>query len=178
MQYCTHCGNLLPDDAKNFCPHCGTSLTDASPAATRPKKRLTPADAPGGLDRTSFFKTYSNGRRLCIAAAIIGYVCAAGTVVAALTNLVEYINAYALLDAIILLVLSLLIHLLCSRIAACLLLAYALYNTIAMTIMFGTPSGWLGLVAGVLAVIGAFQYAKEWRDYQPRSYETTALFRS
>jgi hypothetical protein len=130
------------------------------------------------LDKAAFLKTYSNGRRLCIAAAIIGYVCACTTTVAALTNFLDFINVYALLDAMILLALSLLIHLLRSRIAASLLLAYTVYNTVLMTIMAGVFSGWLGVIAGVLAVIGAFQCAKEWKEYRPRSNEATALFRS
>lgn len=179
MQYCSSCGNPLPNDAKNFCPHCGSSLKADAPANRQTKKqRPNPADAPGGLDKATFLKTYSNGRRLCISAAIIGYICAGITVAAALTDFVSFINIYALLDAMILLTLSLLIHLLRSRIAACLLLAYALFNVVYMTIQTGVFSGWLGLVAGVFAVIGAFQCAKEWKDYRPRSYETTSLFRS
>lgn len=178
MRFCSNCGNPLPDDAKNFCPHCGFSLSAAMPTHQPEKRRKTPVDAPGGLDKATFLKTYSSGRRLCIAAAIIGYVCTGMTILAVLTAVVSFINTYALLDAMILLTLSLLVHLLRSRIAACLLLVYALFNVVFMTIQAGTLSGWFGLVAGILAVVGAFRCSKEWKDYRARSYEATSLFRS
>ena len=182
MRFCTNCGNPLPEDAKKFCPNCGTEVQsgttelalyvspETSGTKTK-KKKPTPAEAPNGLSKAAFLKTYSVGRRNCIAAAIVGYICAGATTIVALTNLIEYIGVYALLDAMILLTLSLLVHLLRSRIAAVLLLIYAIYNVGAMLFQTGEFSGWLALVAGVTAVIGTFQCAKEWKEYQPRSGE-------
>lgn len=180
MRYCMNCGKALPEDTAKFCPECGATIpsgtAEQTPAASpslpetpQKKKRATPADAPDGLDKATFVKLYSDGRRNCVAASILGYFCTAMTAFVALSNFIDYIGIFALLDAAIILTLSLLIHLLRSRIAAVLLLAYSLYNVVTMLISTGEFSGWLVVVAGVLAVIGTFQSAKEWKDYQQRS---------
>ena len=81
----------------------------------------------------------------------------------------EYFNILSLLDVIIVLTLSLLVHLLRSRIASILLLVYALISVITSLVNYGVFSGWLVLAAGISAVVGSFQCVKEWKTYQART---------
>lgn len=186
MRYCSNCGVPLQSENQKFCPNCGSDLSAVSnqvgnqtapaSAAFDPAaqiKKHSPDFAPLGLDRATFFKKYFAGRQNCVAAAILGYICAGTTIVLALTNWIDFINLYSLLDVIIILTLSLLIHLLRSRIASVLMLAYAAFNTISMLLNFGKFAGWLGIVAGILAVVGSFQCVKEWKAYQARSQSTS-----
>lgn len=188
MHYCQSCGAKLPEDASKFCPNCGRSLVSDSVLPTAPVqpaaaafdpakqiKKRSPEFAPAGLDKATFMKRYSLGRRNCLAAAIIGYISAGITAAVALSNIVEFINGYAFIDVAILLTLSLLIHLVRSRVASIILFAYALYNVVVMVMNFGEFAGWWGLVAGVLAVIGSFQCVKEWRVYQARTQATETV---
>ncbi len=185
MRYCTNCGVPLQNANQKYCPNCGSDLfaesnqagnqTPPAPAAFDPAaqiKKHSPDFAPLGLDRATFFKKYSAGRQNCVAAAVLGYICAGSTIVLALTNWIDFINIYSLLDVIIILTLSLLIHLLRSRIASVLMLAYAAFNTVSMLLSVGEFAGWLGVVAGILAVVGSFQCVKEWKAYQARSQAT------
>ncbi len=180
MDFCRNCGSQLPDGDTRFCPDCGAPIPEPAPAqpsgtaapnahtkrgrAAKP----TPADAPAGLDKKTFFSVYSAGRRNCIAAAIIGYVSAGATALFACTGLLG-MNVFSLIDAAIALTLSLLIHMLRSRAAAILLLIYGAYNVIYSLVTTGSIGGWLIALAGVMAVIGAFACAKEWKAYLART---------
>lgn len=184
MRYCTVCGAPLSDANTRFCPNCGKDLQVAPASAAAPAqpaaapinpaaqmKKRSPELAPAGLDKATFFKRYSLGRQNCVAAAILCYISAGITTVLALTSIVDYINIYAFIDVFVILALSLLIHLLRSRVASVLLLAYALYNMVVMIISTGQFSGWWLLIAGVFAVIGSFQCVKEWKAYLLRTQQ-------
>jgi hypothetical protein len=53
---------------------------------------------------------------------------------------------------------------------------YAPFNVGIMLSQTGQFSGWFGILVGVMAVIGAFQCAKESKEYQARSYAASASF--
>ena len=188
MRYCTVCGAPVSQENTKFCPNCGRDLqADSAPATaqTQPTagtvnpaaqmKKRSPELAPAGLDKATFFKRYSRGRQNCIGAAILCYISAGLTAVLALTNIVDFINIYAFIDVFVILILGLLVHLLRSRVAAVLLLAYAVYNVVVMVMSTGEFAGWWLLIAGVFAVIGAFQCVKEWKAYLARTQPESML---
>lgn len=182
MSHCPNCGVPLQPENQKFCPNCGTQLPAALDAAGTPAKPAAPSFDPGeqmkkgmaysaplGLDKKTFLKKYSQGRKECVAAAIMGYITAGITTVLAFAGISEYFNILSLLDVIIVLTLSLLVHLLRSRIASILLLVYALISVITSLVNYGVFSGWLVLAAGISAVVGSFQCVKEWKTYQART---------
>jgi hypothetical protein len=183
MIHCPNCGIPIQGENAKVCPNCGFQLTagpapisaPVQPAATRgfdPGEQITKGmsySAPLGLDRKTFFKKYSLGSKECFAAALIGYISAGFTTFFALTGLNDYFNIYSLVDVAIVLTLCLLIQLLRSRIASILLLVYAIASMMTMIVNTGTFGGWMGLIAGISAVVGSFQCAKEWKTYQARS---------
>ena len=182
MSHCPNCGVPLQPENQKFCPNCGAQLPAAQDAAGTPATPVVPTFDPGekmkkgmaysaplGLDKKTFLKKYSVGRKECAAAAIMGYITAGITTVLAFAGISEYFNILSLLDVIIVLTLSLLVHLLRSRIASILLLVYALISVITSLVNYGVFSGWLVLAAGISAVVGSFQCVKEWKTYQART---------
>ena len=179
MKHCTNCGAPIPESNPRFCPNCGQMLAPENGAAyqSTPQvidpgaqiKKGTAEHAPLGLDQATFLKKYSQGRKLCVAAAILGYISAGTTFVLSFADILEFVNIYSLVDVILLVILSLLIHLLRSRIASILLLVYALASIAIMLFNYGMLGGWLVVIAGVLAISGSFQCVKEWKAYLARS---------
>jgi hypothetical protein len=177
MSYCSNCGKELPSDASGLCADCTQAATSAPLTAAEITKKMNhgrqmPADAPAGLNRRAFNKTYSEGARSCTGAAIIGYISAGATLLVALSGMLDG-SIYMLIDVAIVLVCTLLVHLLKSRIAAILLFAYGMFNFISYLVDSGEFRGWLIAAAGIVAIIGAFKCAKEWRQYQERTASVT-----
>ena len=177
MAYCSSCGSPLPDGNARFCTACGAEQTLPPPAAKRMRRGSSPTfvDAPPGLDKRSFFKLYSPGAKKCVGAGILGYICAGITAVVAITGIVSSFGITALLDAGITLTLSLLVHLLKSRVAATLLLVYALCSIVVVLVTSGMFSGWLVALAAIWGMNGSFAAAKEWQMYQLRSQNAAAV---
>ena len=92
--------------------------------------------------------------------AIIGYVIAALSIV---LNLFVYNNPYGLIDCALIVICSLLIHLLQSRVAAIILTAYAALNVIVVTIQTGRLGGWWIALVGVYAIIYTFKFQSNWK---------------
>ena len=92
--------------------------------------------------------------------AIIGYVIAALSIV---LNLFVYNNPYGLIDCALIVICSLLIHLLQSRVAAIILTAYAALNVIVVTIQTGRLGGWWIALVGVYAIIYTFKFQSSWK---------------
>ena len=113
-------------------------------------------------------------QKKCVGAGILGYICAGITAAIAVSGIVETIGITALLDAGITLTLSLLIHLLKSRVAATLLLVYAVVSIIIMLATTGQFSGWLIALAAIWGMNGAFAANKEWQMYQLRNRNADA----
>lgn len=186
MRNCPTCG--IPLQAANLktCPNCGTDLSAASDlggAQAQPfaagfdpgeqMKKGMSYSAPLGLDKKTFLKKYSLGSKECKAAAIVGYISAGFTAIIALTGMSDYFNIYSLIDVAIVVTLCLLVHLLRSRVASIILLVYALISMVTMVVNTGTFGGWMGLIAGISAVVGSFQCVKEWKAYQARPQQAT-----
>ncbi len=173
MSNCPNCGKELPADASGLCADCAQAATSAPLSAAEITRKMnhgrpTPADAPAGLGKRAFQRKYSEGGRSCVAAAIAGYVSAGATLFVALSGLLDG-SIYMLIDVAIILIPTLLVHLLKSRIAAIALFAYGMFNLITYLLDSGELRGWLLVVAGVVAILGAFKCAKEWRQYQART---------
>lgn len=174
---CNVCGAFVPEGAA-FCGNCGatwdgtafapaTGTSGVQPANQKAaKKKLTPADAPAGLDRRSFVRNYAVNRKQCSSAAIIGYICAGISIALILAQALEYINIFSLVEIIPMVLLCVLLHVLKSRVCAILLLAYSVFNTVVSLIISGAPGGWWLILAGILGVVGAFGCQKEWKRYQ------------
>lgn len=113
-------------------------------------------------DKMQFTKTIcpKSIKVIILISAIFCYISAGVTLMAAL------INPFSVFDAAIVLALGLLIHILKSRIAACFLLAYALFNLIVSLLLLGQIGGWLIIAAAVLAVMGTFQFHIQFAQYQ------------
>ena len=182
MRHCPNCGIPLQEENSKFCPNCGFQFSASPVPAVAPAQPASVSFDPGeqmkkgmsysaplGLDRKTFLKKYSLGNKECTAAAILGYISAGITTIIALTGISDYFNIYSLVDVAIVLTLSLLIHLLRSRVASIILLVYAIASTMTMLVNTGTFGGWMGLLAGISAVVGSFQCVKEWKTYQARS---------
>lgn len=173
MPYCSNCGKELPTDASGLCADCAQAANSAPLTAMEITKkmnrgRMMPTDAPAGVSKREFQQKYSEGGRSCVAAAIIGYISAGATLLVALSGLLDG-SILMLIDVAIILVPTLLIHIIKSRIAAIVMLGYGLFNLVSYLISSGEFRGWILVVAGIAAVIGAFQCAKEWREYQART---------
>ena len=179
MKHCTNCGAPIPESNSRFCPNCGRTLSpeywtanQPAPQAFDPAAQMKKGSAelaPLGLDQATFLKKYSQGRKLCITAAILGYVSAGITFLLSFTDILDFVNLYSLVDVILLVILSLLIHLLRSRIASVILLVYSLVSVLIMMINYGQFGGYLVIIAGILAVTGSFQSRKELKAYLARS---------
>lgn len=93
-------------------------------------------------------------------AAITCYVCAGITAVVSLL-----MNPYGLIDAVLLLALALGTHLGKSRVCAILLLVFSIIECVVGTILSGTFSGWIWIVASAYAVYAFEQARKGYQQY-------------
>ena len=138
---CPTCGTEIQPGQK-YCPSCGTvQETDQSwgnPA--RPTVIVRDRDIP----KTEFYRNYA-------------------TLVT--TVLAILFAPLMLIDAAIIFVLGLLIHLKQSRVCAILLLAYGVMG-FSLTMLDGRMSGWLIALAGVFAVIYTFRLEKEYQEFR------------
>lgn len=100
-------------------------------------------------------------RKNIYSCAIAGYIIA---VLSLLVNILLLGNYVGILDTITMVVLSLLIHLLQSRVAAILLSIYGVINMIAVTIEYGRFGGWWIALVGIYAVIYTFKFHKAWKE--------------
>lgn len=186
MSNCPKCGTFLEEENLKFCPNCGVPLpAEQDDAGTSASAQAQPAETPAfdpgeqmkkgmaysaplGLDKKTFLKNYSLGRKECVAAAVLGYVTSGATAILSFVGFRNF-SLYSLIDVAIVLTLCLLVHLLRSRIASILLLVYALASMVSMFVNSGVYGGWLVLAAGISAVVGSFQCVKEWKTYQART---------
>ena len=179
MKTCPSCGAACNDNEK-FCGSCGYSFLEAGSVSSQP---YAPAEnaypqpaapvypgygqpaAPAKVaTKKEFMKLPENkkARSELNAAAIVTFVCAGFNVIlGAVTG-----NWGVLVDVAIMVGLGLGIMLSASRVCAVLLLAYGLLNVVVGLVQNGTPSGYLILIAGVLAVIYTFKVDKLWKQYQ------------
>lgn len=167
MKYCTKCGASATDEQK-FCVSCGEPLTDQASAKNLDSAPMPIYDsyAPKVTSKMEFVNLPENKplKTQSTTCGILCYIAAGLNVILALVTG----NTLMLLDAVILLVLGLLIHLKQSKICAIILLVYGIISVIINLIATGKFQGWLILLAGIYAVTGVFKLDKAWKEYQLR----------
>lgn len=179
MKTCPSCGAACNDNEK-FCGSCGYSFLENGSVSSQPyapaenaypqpaapvyPDYAQPAAPAKVATKKEFLKLPENKktRSELNGAAIVTFVCAGITLIAGLVSG----NYGILLDVAIMVGLGLGIMLSASRVCAVLLLAYGVLNVVIGLITTGTPSGYLILIAGILAVIYAFKAEKLWKQYQ------------
>ena len=117
------------------------------------------------MTRREFLKTPEQAinRKNINVCAICGYVVAAISLV---LNIAVFDNYAAILDTILVIAASLIIHLLQSRIAAIILAVYAIINMVYVTIATGRIGGWWLVLIGAYAVYYTFRFQKDWKEYR------------
>ncbi|MFG6350136.1 MAG: zinc-ribbon domain-containing protein [Oscillospiraceae bacterium] len=156
---CPTCGTEIQSEQK-YCPSCGTVQTTdqpwGTPAAPAENRDITKAE---------FCRNYAadKTRKNIRGAAILCYICTVVTAVVAIL-----FAPLILIDAAIVLVLGLLIHLKQSRVCSVILLVYGVASFIITLLDSGRITGWLIVLAGVFAVIYTFRLEKEYQAFRTR----------
>ena len=117
------------------------------------------------MTKREFLKT-PEMKKVCAnitACATLGYAIAVGS---AVVNIVKSQNYSVIYDAVFIIAVSLLIHLLQSRVAAILLGVYSVFNIAVMFYMTGKPGGVIVLAISVYAIIYTFKFQKAWKEYK------------
>lgn len=169
MKNCPSCGQPCADTEK-FCGNCGFAFTEANAVAPQAVSAQygfaqPSVTAPKVATKKEFLKLPENKkiRSEINGSAIVAYVCAGVTLLA---GILTGGFPYVLIDVAILVGLGLGIMLAQNRACAVILFAYALLNMIVGIAQNGTPSGYLVVIAGVLAIIYTFKAEKLWKQYQ------------
>ena len=117
------------------------------------------------MTRSEFLKTkeMKKIRANIFACAALGYAIAVGSVI---VNVIQSRNFSVILDAVFLIAMSLLIHLLQSRVAAILIGVYSVINIGVMYYMNGKPGGIIVLAVAIYAIIYTFKFQKAWNDHK------------
>lgn len=175
MKTCPSCGAAC-NDTEKFCGSCGSSLLNADDVSIQAESAAPaysdyaapvydqPAYTPKAATKKEFLKLPENKkiRSELNAAAIITFVCAGITMLSGFVTG----NWSILIDVAIMVGLGLGIMLSYSRVCAVVLVVYGLLNVVVGLVQNGVPSGYLIVIAGVLAVIYAFKAEKLWKQYQ------------
>lgn len=180
---CEKCGQWI-DDGSKACSKCGApvnvnnaagSAGNAAPGGEQQGAGGFNAGAAMGqpaaggyyangmqgsqapLTKKEFYKhpNVASVRSQIVGAGIFCYISAA----------LSLVFAGSIIDALLILGLGLGIHLGKSRVCAIILTVYAVFNMI-VTLLEGTLSGWLILLAGIYAIIYTFKYQSAWEEYQ------------
>ena len=116
------------------------------------------------ISKKEFYAKYANKRDKGNIrwAAILSYVCAAISLAAGL--LMQ--NYLIVIDVALVVGLALGIQIAKSRACAVLLLVYSCINTIIMSISYKRVSGWWLIFVGIWAVMGTFNFHKDYRKYR------------
>ena len=132
--------NILSVPVEGFVPQ-EVPVFESQPAQPR---QILPPD----ITKKEYLKNYAGAEflRQLKGAAIMGYVCAG------INGALGLLNPLALVDALILLSLTLGMHLGKSKGCAICMLIYSICSVVVSLITTGTFSGWLLLVLGIMAV--------------------------
>jgi hypothetical protein len=95
--------------------------------------------------------------------AIMGYVIA---VLSFGINYFMYQSLSGIFDAVLIVVCSLLIQLLQSRVASIILMVYAVLNVVVVVIQTGRLGGWWIAIVGIYAIIYTFKFQKAWKAHK------------
>ncbi len=150
---CGKCGSELENNA-TVCPFCGQAVPEeARNQEQRKGEQMTKKE----FLQLPAMKSCKSNINAC---GIMLYVIAAINIVVQIVN-----GTYSFIDAVLLLLLGLGIHLGKSRIASVLCVAYGAFNVFYLLYVTGRVSGWWVLIIAVDAVIYTFKYHSAWRKY-------------
>lgn len=157
---CPTCGTEIQPGQK-YCPSCGTVQKMDQPWGNPTTSAATMENRD--ISKAEFCRNYAadKTRKNIRGSAILCYICA--VVTAALGIM---FNPFMLIDAAIVLVLGLLIHLKQSRVCSIILLVYGIVSCVVMLLDTGRLGGWLVVLAGVFAVIYTFRLDKEYQAFR------------
>ena len=115
------------------------------------------------MKRSEFLKTkeMKKIRANINACAYLGYAIAVGSVI---VNVIQSGNYVVIFDALFIIAMSLLVHLLQSRVAAIIMTVYAVFNMVIMSLEYGRLAGYLPVLVGVYAIIFTFKFHKAWKE--------------
>lgn len=185
MKQCETCGAFNDDGAK-FCTSCGSQISQAAaspqpePAAESPVYPAYPAEspyvsyAPKVATKKEFVDLPENRKSkiLMMIAGILCYVAAGLDIIvtllgSAVLDIDKGTILWVMAEVAILVILGLFIHIKQSKVCALLLLIYAIVAFVYGLIVNGSY-GIGPVVAGILAVNGAFPFDKAWKAYQAK----------
>ena len=126
------------------------------------------------MTRREFYKSseMDSVRKSINSCAIAGYIVAALSLVA---NLFLLDNPSGIADSVLIIILSILIQTLQSRVAAVILCVYAVINMAIITMYTGRFGGWWILVVGIFAAIHTFKFHKAWKEQKEFEAERSQL---
>lgn len=126
------------------------------------------------MTRREFYKSseMDSTRKNINGCAIAGYIVAALSLAA---NLFLLDNPAGIIDTILIIILSILIQTLQSRVAAVILCVYGVTNMIVITLATGRLGGWWILIIGIFAAIHTFKFHKAWKEQKAFEAERTQL---
>ena len=126
------------------------------------------------MTRREFYKSseMDSVRKSINSCAIAGYIVAALSLVA---NLLLLDNPSGIIDTILIVILSILIQTLQSRVAAVILCVYGVTNMIVITLATGRLGGWWILIIGIFAAIHTFKFHKAWKEEKEFEVEKAQL---
>ena len=126
------------------------------------------------MTRREFYKSseMDSVRKSINSCAIAGYIVAALSLVA---NLLLLDNPSGIIDTILIVILSILVQTIQSRVAAVILCVYGVINMAIITMYTGKFGGWWILVVGVFAAINTFKFHKAWKEEKEFEVEKAQL---
>ena len=126
------------------------------------------------MTRREFYKSseMDSVRKSINGCAIAGYIVAALSLVA---NLLLLDNPSGIIDTILIVILSILVQTIQSRVAAVILCVYGVINMAIITMYTGKFGGWWILVVGVFAAINTFKFHKAWKEEKEFEVEKAQL---
>lgn len=171
--FCTNCGAQIPSVAM-FCSGCGAkrlnnnTQNEMQSNCEQPDVFSTPTDTPlppsgQPVSRKEFIDKYAQPslRKSITSIAILCYVCAG------LTFVVSCImNPAGIIDALILTVLALGMHLAKSKVCAILILVFSIVEVIFSLMVGAFPVWWL--IAGISAVVVFSKIDKQYKQFLNR----------
>ena len=126
------------------------------------------------MTRREFYKSseMDSTRKNINGCAIAGYIVAALSLVA---NLFLLDNPSGIADSVLIIILSILIQTIQSRVAAVILCVYGVTNMIVITLATGRLGGWWILIIGIFAAIHTFKFHKAWKEQKEFEVEKAQL---
>jgi len=163
MKFCTSCGAQMEDNAA-FCTSCGTA---AGSPVTSNSAVHTPTPTYTYVNRNITFKEYLETQadpahlKTIKTSAIVCYICLAISLIFAIL-----FNYAGLIDVVILGALTLGMHLGKSKVCAIILLIYSIISTLIAFASTGSFTGYLWILASILAVVSYSKLTKAYKAFQ------------